>query len=61
MDKLKPCPFCGAEAELVDCEIHPRWYVRCTNKYCAIEQEVCVMSKATAIKRWNRRTDKDER
>lgn len=57
MEKLKTCPFCGAEAELVDCEIQPRWYVRCTNRYCGVEQEFCRMSKQSAIKAWNRRVN----
>ena len=60
MEELKTCPFCGEDAELVDCEIQPRYFVRCTNyRYCGIEQEICSTSKQTAIKRWNRRA-KDE-
>lgn len=27
--KLKPCPFCGGDAELIDGRI--QWYVRCSN------------------------------
>lgn len=57
--KLKPCPFCGGEAELVDCEVNPRWFVKCPKRCC--EQSKLYMSKASAIKAWNKRAGvKDE-
>ena len=59
MEKLKPCPFCGGEAELIDAEIHPRWYVRCKGKYC-VEQSCCFASKTTAVMRWNRRVERSK-
>jgi len=59
MVKLKPCPFCGGKAELVDCGIGPdRYFVRCQK--CDTVQGGLWMQKQTAIKRWNRRA-KDER
>ena len=56
MEKLKPCPFCGGEAELVDCD--PRWFVRCKKYYC-VEQRSMWVPKSEAVKQWNRRV-KDE-
>ena len=58
MEKIKPCPFCGGEAEvrpsyLASYSNPAPFYVRCMkcgatgNLYCATEQE--------AIEQWNRR------
>lgn len=55
MEELKPCPFCGRKAEMVDCEIHPRWYVRCA--HCGVEQSYLYASKASARDAWNRRVE----
>lgn len=61
MEKLKPCPFCGGEAELIDigCPVYGegRYYVVC--KTGCVEQTRMWATKQTAIKRWNRRA-KDE-
>ena len=57
MSELKPCPFCGKEAELIDCEVRPRWFVKCSNKYCGAEQGYTYVDKKSAIKAWNRRKD----
>ncbi len=55
MEKLKNCPFCGRKAELIDCEIHPRWYVKCSYRYCGVEQGHTYVDKKSAINAWNRR------
>lgn len=50
MEKLKPCPFCGGEAELYE-----NYYHGC-NIYClecGVEFECD--SKEEAIEAWNRR------
>ncbi len=55
MNELKPCPFCGHKAILVDLEYNPRFFVKCSYKYCGVEQARLYMSKASATKAWNRR------
>ena len=57
-DELKPCPFCGGKAELVDISatssgISPtRWIVRCTHFCCKQYPQI---SYHDAIELWNRR------
>lgn len=63
MVKLKPCPFCGEEAVLVDLGGpsvfgEGRFFVRCS-KGC-VAQEGLWSTKQTAIKRWNRRVERSE-
>ena len=57
MSELKPCPFCGGEAELVDCEAF--FYVRCSNhdecKIFVITEDMETKEDAIAI--WNRRAE----
>ena len=50
--ELKPCPFCGAEAELK--KISDRWTAKCT-KECAGTR--IFNDKNRAIEIWNRRID----
>lgn len=54
-DELKPCPFCGGEAELL---IVPNreaeWVVKCLNKCC---NQFPRASKEEAINAWNRRAE----
>lgn len=66
--KLKPCPFCGGEAE-----VRTTFYVNggkgdnneytvfCKNKDCiAFYNDTAFTSRETATEKWNRRVD-DER
>ena len=53
--KLKPCPFCGGEAELF---IVPgkmtKWAVRCTKCYA---NNGTFVSDHDAVEAWNKRTE----
>jgi len=65
MTELKPCPFCGGDAELKEKEYatagHKKWaYVRCkvceaTSNYFSENLAYCANEKA--IEAWNRRTE----
>ena len=50
---LKPCPFCGSEAELVD--LDKGAYVWCTNGKCVMEHGDHNWTRKYAIESWNRR------
>ena len=50
---LKPCPFCGREAVLMDA-FHD-YYVRC--RHGCVEQSNIYRAPGTAIKNWNKRAD----
>ena len=53
-EELKPCPFCGGEAELRKHGIHiERWYVRCKRNGCNYTYNDD--EKPLAIKAWNTR------
>ena len=56
-DKLKPCPFCGGEAELIKgwCELDN--YVMCLS--CRIRTKP-MNTKESAIKKWNTRKPMDK-
>jgi len=61
MDKLKPCPFCGGEAEVLldessDYREHWEWYVSCIN-----DCPMYFKSEEEAIKAWNTRTKESEK
>jgi Lar family restriction alleviation protein len=56
MDKLKPCPFCGGEAEILYLDYSREHYVECRNKYCHLDVATDLSkTKKTAIKHWNKR------
>ena len=59
MDKLKPCPFCGGKAKIVD--VSGGWCAVVCDK-CEATSKCIVYSgayaaEAAAIKAWNRRAD----
>ena len=53
--KLKPCPFCGAEARLVKWETNTEdyYYITCDNDCC--KQAKSSLTAEKAIAKWNRR------
>lgn len=55
--ELKPCPFCGGEAELVELGIKV-WSPRCTQCECKLNQ--VYRSKQKAVEAWNIRKPMDE-
>ena len=59
MDELKPCPFCGGEAKVMDMGF-PYW-VYCTKCYAKVHGGT--LDEKDSIEAWNRRardeTDKD--
>lgn len=66
MSELKPCPFCGSDAELrsyIDNGGKKSWNVRCKNMCvvtCGHRNEKGVWRptlRKEAIKAWNRRVD----
>lgn len=50
MAELKPCPFCGAKAEIAE---YGCYSVYCTRQCC--EQPIAYPDRETAINAWNRR------
>ena len=49
---LKPCPFCGGKASMIDTSPYHDYYVKCLK--CGIEQKL-YKSRRTATVAWNRR------
>ena len=58
-NELKPCPFCGCQAELVEHSEGLVFYlVRCKNENCfAGCVDVMHLSKETLVEAWNRRSN----
>ncbi len=62
MDKLKPCPFCGGEAEIqcFECLFESfegrRYAVEC--KFCSCSLEL-FETEEEAVEAWNRRVGDD--
>ena len=54
MNKLKPCPFCGKEAEFEKFyfDEHYDWRVRCT---CCFAQTYFMDTQEEAAEAWNER------
>lgn len=63
MSELKPCPFCGGEAERETFKHaygHTMYYVQCSNKKCAVSPITSAYkAKGADIRAWNRRTNND--
>ena len=51
-EELKPCPFCGGKAELIDVGRY-EWFIKC-RRGC-VEQTHVYKAKSSAVKAWNRR------
>ena len=51
MNKLKPCPFCGAEATLTQQPENGKWQVACNAGDYALRD---VPSRELAVEAWNR-------
>lgn len=57
MIELKPCPFCGSEAEILFIDDSGVIIIRCTNlKTCRISQ-TWFCAEEEAIEGWNRRVE----
>lgn len=52
--RLKPCPFCGSDAEMR--HGHSHYYARCTNQECLVRTRR-YSGVADAIMAWNRRVE----
>ena len=58
-DELKPCPFCGGDAEIYDFK-DGRYFVGCSNTNCDVYPYTSIhYDKEDAIAAWNRRADHD--
>lgn len=64
MSELKPCPFCGGEAEVVYTEWCAMYTVRCMDEYynCeAMPETRHFVIEREAIEAWNRRVGEGEK
>ena len=56
MAELKPCPFCGGEADIIDNEYYVD--VSCRNYRCrGFADSLMFESEEEAIEAWNRRVE----
>ncbi len=68
--ELEPCPVCGSTVMIDDAGDVPmtrrdrtaagRWFVRCSNMRCDMEQIGMYSTRAYAAKAWNRERTKKE-
>ena len=56
-EALKPCPFCGADAELV-LNSSGSYFVRCANRQCAAKTRLYHENENGARASWNKRADR---
>ncbi len=52
-EKLKPCPFCGSEAFLIN--EGKFWAADCENIDCIIRRTRYYITEQEAVEAWNRR------
>lgn len=58
MERLKPCPFCGAVAKITRIRGSERPYVAvCQKEECQASVGVYSYTRAEAAKAWNRRVN----
>jgi len=55
MTELKPCPFCGSEAEITGSGIAGRIRIECSNRPCQNSREVYTTA-TPAVQAWNTRS-----
>lgn len=61
MEKLKPCPFCGAVAKITRIRGCKRPYVAvCQKGECQASVGVYSYTRAESAKAWNRRANDDK-
>ena len=62
MDELKPCQFCGGEAETIQINglawLDKIYIVQCANPNCEVSPSVKSFDEKKAIEAWNRRAEK---
>ena len=56
-ETLRPCPFCGAEAEIVR-NSSGSYFARCTNRQCAAKTRLYHENENGARMAWNRRAER---
>ena len=65
MAELKPCPFCGGNAEIISFQTFAwcdnTYVVRCANPACEVEHKARSWDKKEAIEAWNRRVENEQR
>lgn len=62
MNKLKPCPFCGEEADIetMYMGLTLAFRVYCKNIYHCSVKQINWNTEKDAIKAWNKRVDEQE-
>lgn len=59
--KLKPCPFCGKEAQATTGYSDYSWYVNCFTDYCHAsvppDEHHCYEREELAVAAWNTRAN----
>ena len=60
MNKLKPCPFCGSPATMLEEFDVDKWfYIQCSNGLCSSRSDGW-RTKELAIEAWNKRVEPTE-